>query len=126
MAFRGLSEEPREYIRAWRTLKGTDVFIIPGTDLLTDAFALAGWGPYGSCWAMQTPWPPTTSEPRCGSASRLTPPSALPIIVRLIPSTNCSRSSARPTSGALDEQYELIIGDFIDQQRALDAAMAAT
>jgi polysaccharide pyruvyl transferase WcaK-like protein len=47
MAFRGLSEEPREYIRAWRTLKGTDVFIIPGTGLLTDAFALAGWGPYG-------------------------------------------------------------------------------
>ena len=47
MAFLGLSEEYREYIRAWRTLKGTDVFIIPGTGLLTDAFALSGWGPYG-------------------------------------------------------------------------------
>ena len=47
MAALGLSEESREYIRAWRTLKGTDVFIIPGTGLLTDAFALAGWGPYG-------------------------------------------------------------------------------
>ena len=46
-AFRGLSEEHREYVRAWRTLKGTDVFIIPGTGLLTDAFALSGWGPYG-------------------------------------------------------------------------------
>jgi polysaccharide pyruvyl transferase WcaK-like protein len=46
-AFRGLSEEHREYVRAWRTLKGTDVFIIPGTGLLTDAFAFAGWGPYG-------------------------------------------------------------------------------
>jgi polysaccharide pyruvyl transferase WcaK-like protein len=43
----GLSEEFQEYIRAWRTLKGTDTFIIPGTGLLTDAFALSGWGPYG-------------------------------------------------------------------------------
>ena len=47
MAFLGLSEESREYIRAWRTLKGTDMFIIPGTGLLTDAFGLSGWGPYG-------------------------------------------------------------------------------
>ena len=47
MAFRGLSEEPREYIRAWRTLKGTDMLIVPGTGLITDALDLAGWGPYG-------------------------------------------------------------------------------
>ena len=47
MAVLGLIEEAREYVRAWRTLKGTDMFIIPGTGLLTDAFALAGWGPYG-------------------------------------------------------------------------------
>ena len=47
MAFLGLSEELREYIRAWRALKGTDMFIIPGTGLLTDAFGLSGWGPYG-------------------------------------------------------------------------------
>ena len=47
MALLGLTEEPREYVRAWRTLKGTDMFIIPGTGLLTDVFALAGWGPYG-------------------------------------------------------------------------------
>ena len=47
MAFLGLGEEFREYIRAWRALKGTDMFIIPGTGLLTDAFGLSGWGPYG-------------------------------------------------------------------------------
>jgi polysaccharide pyruvyl transferase WcaK-like protein len=47
MAFLGLCEEPREYVRAWKTLKGTDIFVIPGTGLITDAFALAGWGPYG-------------------------------------------------------------------------------
>ena len=47
MAFLGLSEEVREYIRAWRVLKGTDMFVIPGTGLLTDAFGLSGWGPYG-------------------------------------------------------------------------------
>ena len=47
MAVMGLSEESQEYIRAWRTLKGADMFIVPGTGLLTDAFALSGWGPYG-------------------------------------------------------------------------------
>ena len=47
MATLGLSEEIQEYIRAWRTLKGTDMLIIPGTGLLTDAFGLSGWGPYG-------------------------------------------------------------------------------
>jgi polysaccharide pyruvyl transferase WcaK-like protein len=47
MATLGLSEEIREYIRAWRALKGTDILIIPGTGLLTDAFGLSGWGPYG-------------------------------------------------------------------------------
>ena len=43
----GLSEEVRGCIRAWRVLKGTDMFIIPGTGLLTDAFGLSGMGPYG-------------------------------------------------------------------------------
>jgi polysaccharide pyruvyl transferase WcaK-like protein len=47
MASRGLSEEIREYIRAWRALKGTDMLVIPGTGLLTDAFGSSGWGPYG-------------------------------------------------------------------------------
>jgi polysaccharide pyruvyl transferase WcaK-like protein len=43
----GLSEEVRECIRAWRVLKGTDMFVIPGTGLLTDAFGLSRMGPYG-------------------------------------------------------------------------------
>jgi len=47
LAFRGLIEEAREWIRAWRVLKGTDMFVIPGTGLLTDAFGLWGMGPYG-------------------------------------------------------------------------------
>ena len=47
LAFHGLTEEPREYLRAWKTLRATDVFVVPGTGLLTDAFPLAGWGPYG-------------------------------------------------------------------------------
>jgi polysaccharide pyruvyl transferase WcaK-like protein len=47
MAVLGLAEEVRECIRAWRVLEGTDVFVIPGTGLLTDAFGLSGMGPYG-------------------------------------------------------------------------------
>jgi polysaccharide pyruvyl transferase WcaK-like protein len=47
MAFPGLTAEAREYIRAWKTLEGTDMFIVPGTGLITDALGLAGWGPYG-------------------------------------------------------------------------------
>jgi polysaccharide pyruvyl transferase WcaK-like protein len=47
MAFLGLTEEVRGCIRAWRVLKGTDMFVIPGTGLLTDAFGLSGMGPYG-------------------------------------------------------------------------------
>jgi polysaccharide pyruvyl transferase WcaK-like protein len=40
---------PRElcgWLDAFRTLKGRDVLIIPGTGLLTDAYGLFGWGPY--------------------------------------------------------------------------------
>ena len=47
MALSGLREECGEYVRAWRALGGTDMFIVPGTGLLTDAFGLSGWGPYG-------------------------------------------------------------------------------
>jgi len=47
MAFLGLTEEARECVRAWRVLEGTDMFVIPGTGLLTDAFGLSGMGPYG-------------------------------------------------------------------------------
>ena len=41
-----LVAELREYARAYRELTGTDVLIVPGTGLLTDAYGLAGWGPY--------------------------------------------------------------------------------
>lgn len=47
MLFLGLGEEVGEYTRAWRILRGTDMFVVPGTGLLTDAFELSGWGPYG-------------------------------------------------------------------------------
>jgi polysaccharide pyruvyl transferase WcaK-like protein len=46
-AFAGITEELREYGRAWRTLAHTDLLIVPGTGLLNDAYALSGWGPYG-------------------------------------------------------------------------------
>jgi polysaccharide pyruvyl transferase WcaK-like protein len=47
LAFPGLRDEIRECIRAWRTLKGEDLLIVPGTGVLTDAWGLSGWGPYG-------------------------------------------------------------------------------
>jgi polysaccharide pyruvyl transferase WcaK-like protein len=49
----GLKEEFREYVRAFRSLKGTDVLIVSGTGLVTDAYGLAGWGPYNQFkWAL--------------------------------------------------------------------------
>ena len=49
----GLKEEFREYVRAFRSLEGTDLFIVSGTGLLTDAYGLAGWGPYNQFkWAL--------------------------------------------------------------------------
>jgi polysaccharide pyruvyl transferase WcaK-like protein len=47
MARIGLSEEAREYVRIWRTLADIDTFVIPGSNILTDAVVLSGWGPYG-------------------------------------------------------------------------------
>ena len=47
MAASGLREEVGEYFRLWRTVGNTDMFVIPGTGALTDAFGLSGWGPYG-------------------------------------------------------------------------------
>jgi polysaccharide pyruvyl transferase WcaK-like protein len=32
---------------AFKTLRGTDVFIVPGTGLVTDVFGIYGWGPLG-------------------------------------------------------------------------------
>ena len=46
MAFIGVRQELWQYIRAYNTLKGTDMLIVPGTGLLTDAYGLSAWGPY--------------------------------------------------------------------------------
>lgn len=46
MAFVVVGAEPRQYVRAFRKLKGTDILIVPGTGLVTDAFGLGSWGPY--------------------------------------------------------------------------------
>ena len=46
MAFVGVGAELRQYARAFRKLKGTDMLIVPGTGLVTDAFGLSDWGPY--------------------------------------------------------------------------------
>jgi len=48
MAFVGVGAELRQYVRAFRTLEGTDILIVPGTGLMTDAYGLAAWGPYNS------------------------------------------------------------------------------
>ena len=46
MACLGVAAELRQYVRAFRKLKGTDMLIVPGTGLLTDAYGLSNWGPY--------------------------------------------------------------------------------
>lgn len=46
MACVGLGAELRQYARAYRELEETDVLIVPGTGLLTDAWGLSAWGPY--------------------------------------------------------------------------------
>jgi polysaccharide pyruvyl transferase WcaK-like protein len=53
LAFVGVGAELGQYARAFKRLKGTDVFIVPGTGLLTDAYGLANWGPYSLFkWAL--------------------------------------------------------------------------
>jgi len=42
-----VSEDIGDYVRAFKKLRGTHALIIPGTGLLTDAYGLSGWGPYG-------------------------------------------------------------------------------
>lgn len=44
--FIGLPSEPYRWLMAFKSLRGTDVLIVPGTGLLTDAYGLLGWGPY--------------------------------------------------------------------------------
>ena len=50
MAFLGLREEAREYVRAWRTLKGTDMFDRPRHGLADRCLGSLGLGPV---WAAQ-------------------------------------------------------------------------
>ena len=42
----GIPSEVYRWFDAYRTLKRTDMFVIPGTGLLTDVYGLFGWGPY--------------------------------------------------------------------------------
>jgi len=44
--FIGLPSEPYRWIKGFMNLRRTDVLIIPGTGLLTDAYGLLNWGPY--------------------------------------------------------------------------------
>jgi polysaccharide pyruvyl transferase WcaK-like protein len=44
--FLGIPNELYRFLDAFATLRRTDVFIVPGTGLLTDAYGLRGWGPY--------------------------------------------------------------------------------
>ena len=44
--FIGIPNEVYRWFEAFKMLKGSDIFIIPGTGLLTDAFGLREWGPY--------------------------------------------------------------------------------
>ena len=45
-AFFGLGAQLREFRRAFRKLKGSNVLIVPGTGLMTDAYGLQDWGLY--------------------------------------------------------------------------------
>jgi polysaccharide pyruvyl transferase WcaK-like protein len=42
----GLPSEPYRWVKAFMMLRRTDMLIIPGTGLLTDAYGLFNWGPY--------------------------------------------------------------------------------
>lgn len=42
----GLPSEPYRWVRGFMSLRHTDMLIIPGTGLLTDAYGLLNWGPY--------------------------------------------------------------------------------
>jgi polysaccharide pyruvyl transferase WcaK-like protein/glycosyltransferase involved in cell wall biosynthesis len=44
--FIGVPSEFCGWLDAFKKLKGTSMFIVPGTGLLTDAYGLRGWGPY--------------------------------------------------------------------------------
>lgn len=44
--FIGVPREIFRWFEAFRTLRGADMLVIPGTGLLTDAYGLQNWGPY--------------------------------------------------------------------------------
>lgn len=44
--FVGVPRELYRWFEAFKTLRGADMLIVPGTGLLTDAYGLHGWGPY--------------------------------------------------------------------------------
>ena len=46
--FVGLPSELYRWLKGVQTLRDSDALIIVGTGLLTDAFSLAGWGPYST------------------------------------------------------------------------------
>ncbi len=49
----GLPSEPYRWLRGFMSLRHTDMLIIPGTGLLTDAYGLFSWGPYNLYkWAL--------------------------------------------------------------------------
>jgi polysaccharide pyruvyl transferase WcaK-like protein len=39
--------QPFQLVECIRSIRDTDMLVIPGTGLLTDAYGLRGWGPYG-------------------------------------------------------------------------------
>ncbi len=39
--------QPVELVKCIRSMRGTEILVIPGTGLLTDAYSLRGWGPFG-------------------------------------------------------------------------------
>lgn len=46
LAFAGLGAEAQQYLRAFEQMDETDLLIVPGTGVLTDAYGLFYWGPY--------------------------------------------------------------------------------
>lgn len=42
----GLISEPHQWLRGFLRMRRTDMLIVPGTGLLTDAYGLLSWGPY--------------------------------------------------------------------------------
>jgi polysaccharide pyruvyl transferase WcaK-like protein len=39
--------QPFQWVKCIRSIRGTEMLLVPGTGLLTDAYGLRGWGPYG-------------------------------------------------------------------------------